>query len=53
MRHAIQASGRLTEIGAENEDDLYRKVEKIAYEWRGFNNMHRATHWMPLPEPPK
>lgn len=35
-------------------DGLYRHVreDEPAYEWRGFNNMHRATHWMPLPEPP-
>ena len=34
-------------------DGLYRKECKAVYDWRGFNNMHRATHWMPLPEPPK
>lgn len=33
-------------------DGLFRKVERIAYEWRGFNNMHRMTHWAPLPPPP-
>lgn len=32
--------------------DLYKKVRKSVFDWRGFNNMHRATHWMPLPEPP-
>lgn len=31
---------------------LFRRSETIAYEWRGFNNFHRATHWMPLPEAP-
>ena len=33
-------------------EGLYRKIERKGYEWTGFNNMHRATHWMPLPEPP-
>lgn len=33
--------------------DLYRKTEKSVLDWRGFNNFHAATHWMPLPEPPK
>ncbi len=32
---------------------LYRREERQAYEWRGFNNFHRATHWQPLPEPPE
>lgn len=33
------------------EGDLYRKVLLEPYEgWNG--NGHRATHWMPLPEPP-
>ena len=36
----------------EPEGDLYRKVKKSIYDWRGFNNMHRATHGMPLPTPP-
>jgi hypothetical protein len=36
----------------EVEGGLYRKEMKTSYEWRGFNNLHRATHWMPLPEPP-
>lgn len=31
---------------------LYRRVYEIWHEWEGFNNMHRATHWMPLPSPP-
>lgn len=31
--------------------DLYRKVPETSYEgWNG--NGHRATHWMPLPDPP-
>jgi hypothetical protein len=34
------------------EGDLYRKVEEEPHcFWNG--NGHRATHWMPLPEPPK
>ena len=33
-------------------DGLYRKEMQHIHEWRGLNNMHRATHWMPLPEPP-
>ena len=37
----------------EDRDGLYRKESKPVHEWRGFNNMHRATHWLPLPEPPK
>lgn len=32
---------------------LYRKEMERLGDWRGFNNFHRATHWMPLPEPPK
>ena len=41
---------RFTEVGA---GGLYKKEVVITYEWRGFNNFDRATHWMPLPEPPK
>lgn len=34
------------------EGDIYRKVEDEPYRsWNG--NGHRATHWMPLPDPPK
>lgn len=32
---------------------LFRQVEHQLYEWRGFNNFERATHWMPLPPPPE
>jgi len=35
------------------ENGLYRAVEKPVTEWSGFNNFAAATHWMPLPEPPK
>jgi Protein of unknown function (DUF551) len=31
---------------------LFRREEETIVDWRGFSNMHRATHWMPLPEPP-
>ncbi|MBL8844749.1 MAG: hypothetical protein JNN24_03165 [Hyphomicrobium zavarzinii] len=30
------------------ENGLYRKVERVVNEWRGFNNFHRATHWTAL-----
>jgi hypothetical protein len=33
-------------------DGLFRAEEVVTYEWDGFNNFHRATHWVPLPEPP-
>lgn len=34
------------------KDDIYRKVtDKPIEGWNG--NGHRATHWMPLPSPPK
>lgn len=32
---------------------LYRKEQRLLGEWRGFDNFHRATHWLPLPEPPE
>jgi hypothetical protein len=32
---------------------LYRKKSIPIYDWYGFNNIHRATHWLPLPEPPE
>ena len=35
------------------EGDLYRRIDRQIYDWRGFNNFHRMTHWMPLPEPPQ
>lgn len=31
---------------------LYRKEQSAAYEWDGFDNFHRATHWIPLPPAP-
>lgn len=37
-----------TEPGSE----VYRKVTKPIFDWRGFNNMHRATHWAPVLVPP-
>jgi len=33
------------------ENGLFRKVSKVVSEWRGFNNFHRATHWMALSLP--
>lgn len=36
----------------EVEGGLYRKEQQKILDWRGFNNFHRATHWMPLPLPP-
>lgn len=36
----------------EVDGGLFRKEMKPIHVWRGFNNMHRATHWMPLPDPP-
>ena len=32
---------------------LYRQVREPIYDWRGFNNFSRATHWMQLPKPPR
>ena len=37
----------------EVDGGLYRKEMKSGYEWRGFNNFHRATHWTSIPEPPQ
>lgn len=36
----------------EVEGGLFRKEHTVYQEFRA-NNFHRATHWMPLPEPPK
>lgn len=36
----------------EVEGGLFRKSMEPIWQWT-FNNFHRATHWMPLPEPPK
>lgn len=32
---------------------LYRKERRLLGEWQHFNNFHRATHWLPLPNPPQ
>lgn len=40
------------EVYVPAEKDLYRKERQSIFDWTGFNNMHAATHWMPLPEPP-
>lgn len=37
----------------EVEGGLYKKERRSAYDYRGFNNHHRSTHWHLLPEPPK
>jgi hypothetical protein len=34
------------------ENGLYRKVMTPISDWRGFNNMHRATHWCDVPDVP-
>lgn len=39
---------RYTEV----EDGLFKKEMARGYEWSGFNNFHRATHWRFLPAPP-
>lgn len=31
---------------------LFKRREVVSYEWTGFNNFCRATHWMPLPDLP-
>ena len=42
----------LPSSGDKSDDELYRKVYgKLSEGWNG--NGHRATHWMPLPEPPE
>jgi hypothetical protein len=41
------------EYKPEGDTGLYRMEKKKFWDYRGFNNHHRATHWMPLPEPPK
>jgi hypothetical protein len=33
--------------------ELYRKYEYPAYDWVGFCNFHRATHWIALPPIPE
>ncbi len=36
----------------EVDGGLFRKEREVSYEWAGFNNFGRATHWLPLPELP-
>lgn len=36
----------------EQEGGLFKKEINMTDEWGGANNMHRMTHWMPLPKPP-
>lgn len=40
------------DIFEEVGDNLFRRVPKQVYDWSGFNNFHRATHWMPIPDAP-
>jgi hypothetical protein len=40
-------------VETEPGSGLYKQEKRPSYDWRGFNNFYRATHWMPLPEPPK
>lgn len=42
----------LTDRFDEVEGGLYRKRQEQIYDWEGFNNFGRATHWQPLPSPP-
>ena len=35
----------------EEPGGLYRKVQKQFFDWEGFDNLHRATHWMPVKLP--
>lgn len=37
----------------ERPDGLFEATKEVVFEWRGFDNMHRATHWMPLPPAPE
>lgn len=30
---------------------LFKAENEIVYEWPGFNNFHRATHWAPVLDP--
>jgi Protein of unknown function (DUF551) len=40
------------DVYEEREDGLFEKSREVFSEgWNG--NGHRATHWMPLPEPPE
>jgi hypothetical protein len=38
-----------TEVG----DGLFRKEMRSSYDWSGFSNFGRATHWKPVGDPPK
>jgi hypothetical protein len=38
-------------IRADTEAELYYKKSRPVYDWRGFNNFHRATHWQPVRRP--
>ena len=37
----------------EGDGGLYRAEQRKYYDWRGFNNHYRATHWMPIPPLPE
>ena len=42
----------MTDLFEEVGDGLYRKTRNSAYDWEGFSNFHRATHWFLIPQPP-
>ena len=37
----------------EDGSPYYLWIEEVVYEWSGFNNMPRMTHWTPIPAPPQ
>ncbi len=39
-------------IPIEDAPGTFKVVRKHIYDWTGFNNFERATHWMPLPPSP-
>jgi hypothetical protein len=42
----------LSDHFVEADNGLYKKERVSLYDWTGFNNFHRATHWIPLPYVP-
>lgn len=39
-------------VDHDRDGALYRRDTETLYDWDGFNNFHRATHWTPAPPPP-